>query len=213
MIAHRNPAKGERMTTKVLGIIGSPRRKGNTHLLVESILKGAGDGGARTELLFLGDKMIRECDGCHACWKKKACTKNDDMNEIYEKIAGSDVIVFGTPVYWYGPTALIKGLIDRCVYFNCKENREKIKNKIAILAIPFEEDDPATADLTVAFFKKSLGYLEMHLVGTILAPGVTKRGEIKKQGQILERGYGMGRRVAGGELFPALWDTHDDKER
>lgn len=185
------------MTKKVLGIIGSPRRKGNTHLLVEKILDGARNGGAQVETLFLDDKTIRECDGCHTCWKKKPCTKNDDMNDIYEKIADSDVIIFGTPVYWYGPTALMKGLIDRCVYFNCPENREKIRNKTAALAIPFEEDDPATADLTVAFFKKSLGYLEMHLAGIIIAPGVTKRGDIGRQQQILDQGYKLGREVAG----------------
>lgn len=178
---------------KVLGIMGSPRKKGNTHLLVARILKGAHDEGAETGILFLDDQKIRECDGCHVCWKGKPCAKNDDMNAIYEKIAESDVIVFGTPVYWYGPTALMKGFIDRCVYFNCSENRVKIRNKSAILAIPFEETDLSTADLTVAFFEKSLGYLEMNLAGIVLAPGVTKRGEIKNQEQILNEAYELGK--------------------
>jgi multimeric flavodoxin WrbA len=180
---------------KILGIVGSPRRKGNTHLLVEKILEGGEDAGAETEILFLGDKKITECDGCHACWKGKPCIKNDDMNDLYDKIAGSDVLVFGTPVYWYGPTALMKGFIDRCVYFNCPENRVKIKNKTAILAIPFEEEDPRTADLTVALLEKSLGYLKIKLGGAVLAPGVTKRGEIKKKEHILKEGYELGKRT------------------
>jgi multimeric flavodoxin WrbA len=186
---------------KVLGIVGSPRKKGNTHLLVARILEGARDGGGKTEILFLGDMELRECDGCHACWKGKPCTKDDDMNEVYEKIAESNVIVFGTPVYWYGPTALMKGLIDRLVYFNCPENRHKIRDKKAILAVPFEEKNPETASLLVAFFEKCLAYLEMDLLGTILVPGVTKRGEIKNRTADLDHAYELGRTAVGGRVL------------
>lgn len=179
---------------KILGIIGSPRRKGNTHLLVEKILEGAAEEGADTELLFLEGLDIRECDGCHSCWKGNPCIKDDDMNEIYKKILVCDVLVFGTPVYWYGPTALMKGFIDRLVYFNCPLNREGIRNKSAILAVPFEEESLETADLLVAFFERCFTYLEMDMVGRVLVPGVTKRGEIKKKKAILEEAFELGRR-------------------
>ncbi len=181
--------------TKVLGFMGSPRRKGNTHIMIEKILEGARDEGARTEMILLDELNICECDGCHACWKGKPCTKADGMNDVYSKIAESDVLVFGTPVYWYGPTALMKGLIDRFVYFNCPENRVKIKNKKAILAIPFEDEDMETSRLLVEFFEKSLGYLEMELAATLLAPGVTKLGEIKKKKDCLDECYEAGRRL------------------
>lgn len=180
---------------KILGVIGSPRRKGNTHLLVESIVKGASDAGAAAGIIFLDEKRIAECDGCHVCWKGKPCAKKDDMNTIYERIAESDALVLGTPIYWYGPAALMKGFLDRFVYFNCPENRAKVRNKSAILAIPFEEEDPKAAELTIAMFEKSLGYLEMRLEGTVLAPGVTKRGEIKKKQVYLNEGYELGKRM------------------
>lgn len=51
------------------------------------------------------------------------------MNGFYQKIIDSDILVFGTPVYWYAPTAIMKAFIDRFVYFNCPENREKIRGK------------------------------------------------------------------------------------
>jgi len=54
-------------TNKILGVIGSPRKKGNTHVLVSTILDGAKAEGADIETLFLGDLDIRECDGCHSC--------------------------------------------------------------------------------------------------------------------------------------------------
>jgi multimeric flavodoxin WrbA len=181
---------------KILGVIGSPRKKGNTHILVSRILDGAKAEGAETEMLFLGDLDIRECDGCHSCWKGRQCSKKDDMNVIYPKIIESDIIIFGTPVYWYGPTALMKCFIDRFVYFNCSENRSKIKGKAAVLAIPFEEDNIKTADLLVRFFEKSLGYLEMKIAGKILSPGVSARGDILKKEEILKKGYQLGKRIS-----------------
>jgi multimeric flavodoxin WrbA len=181
---------------KILGVVGSPRKNGNTHILVSRILDGAKDEGASTEIIFLGDLSIRECNGCYSCWKGRQCSKKDDMNKIYPKIIQSDVIIFGTPVYWYGPTALMKCFIDRFVYFNCPENRAKIRGKSAVIAVPFEEENPKTADLLVKFFEKSLRYLEMKLVGKILVPGVSGRGDILKKGELLEKGYRLGRKIA-----------------
>jgi multimeric flavodoxin WrbA len=181
---------------RILGIVGSPRKNGNTHILVNRILEGARKNGAETEIIFLGDLHIRECDGCHVCWKSNLCSKKDDMLDVYPKIFQSDVIVFGTPVYWYGPTALMKCLIDRMVYFNCPRNRPKIRGKAAVIAVPFEEDDPKTAGLLVKFFEKSLQYLEVKLIRKILVPGVSKRGDILRKEDLLEKAFNLGIRLA-----------------
>ncbi len=188
--------------TRILGVVGSPRRNGNTHILVSRILGGAEAEGAITNILFLNDLIIRECNGCHACWEGKPCSKNDDMNTIYPKIIESDVIIFGTPVYWYGPTALMKGFIDRFVYFNCPEHRAEIKDKSAVLAVPFEEENPETAALLIAFFEKSLQYLQMNLVGSIIVPGVGRKGEILEKTDLLAEAYALGRKIATQELKP-----------
>jgi multimeric flavodoxin WrbA len=186
----------QKTANTILGVVGSPRKKGNTHMLVSRILDGAVSEGATAETIFLGDMNIRECDGCHVCWKGKQCSKKDDMHTIYPKIIQSDVIVFGTPVYWYGPTALMKCVIDRFVYFNCPEHRAKIRGKSAVIAVPFEEEHLETADLLVRFFKKSLQYLEMKLIGKILVPGVGGRGDILKKPGSLQEGYELGRKLA-----------------
>lgn len=181
---------------KILAVVGSPRKNGNTHILVNKIIEGAGEKGAQAELLFLGDLNIEECDGCHVCWKGKPCGKHDDMNPIYKKIIDNDVIIFGTPVYWYGPTALMKGFIDRFVYFNCPENRAKITGKSAVLAIPFEEDNLETAAGVVAFFEKSLDYLQMNLIDKILVGGVSRKGDILKKKDIIKKAYQLGKGLA-----------------
>ena len=180
----------------VLGIVGSPRKKGNTDVLVSRLLAGAHAEGAATDKIYLGDQHIRECDGCHVCWQGKPCSKKDDMNDLYSKIAESDVIVFGTPVYWYGPTALMKAFIDRFVYFNCTVNRPGIRGKEAVIVIPFEEEDNATVEPLVTFFDKSLSYLEMVTTGRIIAPGTTVRGEVGRRPDLMDRALELGKEVA-----------------
>jgi multimeric flavodoxin WrbA len=181
---------------KILGVVGSPRRKGNTHILLSKILEGAQSEGISTDIIFLNDLTIEECDGCHYCWKNEKCIRKDDMSDLYEKIIESDVIVFGTPVYWYGPTALMKCFIDRFVYFNGPKNRKKIKDKSAIIAVPFEEENYETVAPVISFFEKSLNFLGVKLIGKIIAPGVTKRGEVKEKKEYMEEAYKLGKKAA-----------------
>ena len=181
---------------KILTVVGSPRRNGNTHILVSKVAEGARAKDAEVDELFLGDFTIRECDGCHVCWKMDECIKNDDMLAIYRKIIRSDVIIFGTPVYWYGPTALMKGFIDRFVYFNCPKNRAKIRGKSAVIAVPFEEENLEVAKPVVEFFQKCFDYLQMSLVGKIIVPGVSIRGEIRHKEKVLEEAYNLGQTLA-----------------
>ena len=181
---------------KVLAVIGSPRKNGNTHVLVSRILEGMSNEGISTETIFLNDLNIKECDGCHVCWKSERCVKKDDMSNLYNKIIESDAIIFGTPVYWYAPTALMKGFIDRFVYFNGAKNRKKIKNKLAVIAIPFEEENEETAAPVVSFFEKSFDFLGVKLIGKIIVRGVTLRGEVKDKKEYMEEAYELGRKTA-----------------
>jgi multimeric flavodoxin WrbA len=183
----------EKEMKKILGVIGSPRKKGNTHVLVSQILSGAESQGFVQDQVFLNDLHIEECIGCHACWKIGSCVKQDDMSILYQKILESQVIVFGTPVYWYGPTALMKGFIDRFVYYNCPQNRPKIKGKCAVIVIPFEEQDMKAVNPVIDFFETSLNYLEMNIMGKIIVPGVTLRGEVKNKPEYLEKAYHLGK--------------------
>lgn len=180
----------------LLGLIGSPRRGGSTELLVQAVLAAAEDAQAHTHAVRLGDLTIGECDGCHACWKGKVCPRHDDMNSLYGDIAAADAIVFGTPVYWYGPTALMKALVDRLVYFNCPQNRPLVRGKQAALVVPFEEDDPNAADLLLAMFCKSFEYLEMEFAGAVLVPGVTRKGEAASRPDVLAEAAALGRLLA-----------------
>jgi multimeric flavodoxin WrbA len=184
------------VTRSILGIQGSPRLKGNTSILLDAVLDGAREHGASVERVDLAGLDIRECDGCLACWKGKDCPKQDDMNGLYPKIIEADAIVFGTPVYWYGPTALLKAFVDRFVYFNCPENRAKVRGMSAAIVVPFEETDPDTVAPVITFFEKSFAYLEWDLVGRVIAPGVGKLGEVRERSELLEEARELGARLA-----------------
>jgi len=181
----------------LLGIMGSPRKNGNTHMMLSGILESAGNRGAETDLIILCDKTIYECDGCLICWKNRPCPKNDDMNVIYTMIEKADVLVFGTPVYWYGPTALMKLFIDRLVYFNCPENRPAVRGKKGIIVIPYEEESPETVEPLEKMFEMSLNYMEMRLVHKLIVPGAGEKGAVREMPGIMKKCELLGETIAG----------------
>jgi multimeric flavodoxin WrbA len=186
----------ENEMAKVLAVMGSPRKGGNTEILVSKVAEGARAAGAEVQTVALGELQIRECDGCHACWRGRPCSKNDDMRLLYPPIAASDTIIFATPVYWYGPTALMKAFIDRFVYFNNEANRPLVRGKRAAVAIVLEEMHEQTWRPVVEFFERSLAYLEMRLTATIIVAGVGPKGEILKHAERLEEAYRLGSQLA-----------------
>jgi multimeric flavodoxin WrbA/protein-tyrosine-phosphatase len=97
----------------VLGLQGSPRTKGNTSVLLSAYLAEAERLGAQTEYVDVAKKNISPCKECGTCDKKGFCPIEDDMQEIYPLLRRADIIVMATPVFFYGPTAQIKALIDR----------------------------------------------------------------------------------------------------
>ena len=100
---------------KLLGLSFSPRKEGNTELLMERAFAGAAQLGAQTELYRVADKDIKPCDGCGACYKSGECHIKDDMPELCDKMLEADGIIFGTPVYFYNMTAQGKAAIDRTI--------------------------------------------------------------------------------------------------
>ncbi len=97
----------------VLGLQGSPRKNGNTHILLSTFLKEAEALGARTQQLRAAGQQISPCRECGTCERKGFCAIEDDMQQVYPLLWEADLIVLATPIFFYGPTAQIKALIDR----------------------------------------------------------------------------------------------------
>ena len=98
---------------KVVGIVCSPRKGGNTEILVREALDAIQELGGETELITVSGKTINPCDGCRTCVEKGVCHINDDMQEIYQQLLQADGIILGTPVYFVNVTAQAKAVMDR----------------------------------------------------------------------------------------------------
>jgi multimeric flavodoxin WrbA len=119
------------MMIKVLGIIGSPRKDGNTDIMVTEALKTASENGAETEKTYLSDLDLKPCDGCKTCFETGECHICDDLMTIYRQVKSADGLILGCPVYFHHVTAQMKLFIDRAGYLNLARGRTDFKNKVA----------------------------------------------------------------------------------
>jgi len=99
---------------KVLGIAGSPRREGNTDLLLAEVMKGAASRGAEVKTIILCQLNIAPCQHCDSCFETGNCQFDDDMQLVYQELEQADRIVLASPIHFMGVTAQMKAMIDRC---------------------------------------------------------------------------------------------------
>ncbi len=99
---------------KVLGIYGSPRKGGNSDILLEEALKGAQAQGAEVSTVRPFKMEIKACSECGSCDKTGICIIKDDMQALYPKLEEADIIFLATPMFFYGMPSDLKALIDRC---------------------------------------------------------------------------------------------------
>jgi len=173
---------------KILALIGSPRKGGNTDLIVEKTLKGSEVKAHLYDKIYLYNFEISPCIDCRKCKKGDCvCVINDSMQEIYPKMDEADLIIFGTPNYWYGPSAKMKLLIDRMRPYVANK---KLQGKKAVVIIPAAEGPKACGPL-IEMFRMAFDYLEMEFVGQILGTAY-ERGEIRDDQEALENAYHLG---------------------
>jgi multimeric flavodoxin WrbA len=187
---------------KVLGIFGSPRKGGNTELLLEELLKGAKKEGASVERLYLSDFTIIPCKECHGCDNTGSCVILDDMEKIYPKLLEADVVILASPIFFYGVTAWAKALIDRSQAFWAKKyllkdpsfGREGKKRKGFFISVGATKGQKVFEGsiLTVKYF---FDVLNANYVGQLLFKGVEAKGDILKHPEALQQAFEAGRRL------------------
>ncbi len=119
----------------ILAVLGSPKLHGNAGMLLDEYLKGVLDNNlnCNVEKIYIHSENIKFCTGCCSCKTGKItnCILNDNMRDMYPKIEKSDVVIFATPIYFYGPTAQIKVFLDRL--YAVKEDTWKHKKYVSII--------------------------------------------------------------------------------
>lgn len=179
------------MSKKVLVISTSPRKGGNSETLADEFVRGAREAGNDVEKVTLYDKNIRFCKGCLACQNTQRCVIHDDADTIVQNMLTADVIVFATPIYYYGMCGQMKTLLDRANPLFSADYRFR---DIYLLAAAAEEDGH-TVDGAVTGLQSWIDCFEKaRLAGTVFAGGVTAVGEIQNH-PALKQVYGLGKNV------------------
>lgn len=177
---------------KIAAFLGSPRKKGNTAALLDSVLKGLHEStDVESEYFFLHDMKIAPCNGCDACKKKEStgCVIKDDMEQVYAAMRGADLIILATPIYWWSVTAQMKLMIDR-IYgmdFRCG------KKRVCLLMTYGGELPNSGPETTEALFNEICDYIKVEAAGVL---GVcTETIPVSKNDKALQDGYSFGKNL------------------
>ena len=192
---------------KVLGVGGSPRRGGNSDILLKHILKGAKGEGVAVEEIRLRDYQFQSCIGCERCRKDKRCTGlQDGMQLIYPSITESGGLVLISPAYNYNVTAWMKAFIDRLYcYYNFTDDRPRRwssqvagQGRKAIIAAVGEQSDPEEGTSpTLEAMRRPLTALGYEVVDGLPVSGVFDKGLVRESLPTLKRAEALGSQLAG----------------
>lgn len=192
---------------KVLGIGGSPRKGGNSDILLKRLLKGARGEGVAAEGVQLRDYQFQPCIGCEQCRQDKRCTGlQDGMQLIYPKIREASGMILICPIYSYNVTALMKAFIDRlyCFYDFSDERPGYWTSQLAgqgrkaVIAVVGEQADREGGgmDLTLETMRRSIIALGYEVIGELPVLGIFHKGKVREYPQVLEQAEALGKQLA-----------------
>lgn len=186
---------------KVLGIAGSPRRNGNTDILLAELLRGAADKGAETKTIVLNKMKFVGCQHCDACLKDGNCILQDEMQGIYTEFDQADVIVMATPMQFMDMTAPMKAMIDRF--------QSRWARKYVLEMPPLGDDKPRKGfliavggtkyknlfDAVLLVVKTFFKIVNIEYAGDILLRNIDEKGAINDHPEMLKEAYEAGQKL------------------
>lgn len=153
---------------KILVVVGSSIKDGNTDRLAKAFIQGASEAGNEVQEVMLGNLQINGCRGCGACQKTGKCIISDDMQQLYPMFHEANIIVFASPLYFWTISAQTKAFIDR-LYAISKEDIYPFKETVLLMSAG--SDDFYAFEQVVSFYRfytKALGWQDK---GMVLAGG------------------------------------------
>jgi multimeric flavodoxin WrbA len=185
------------MAKKVLVILGSPRKKGNSAILADQITKGAVAEKAKVETVYLHGMQISACQACMNCQKKRStgCAIQDDMQDIYLKLIEADAWVIASPVYWFTMSAQTKLFMDRCFALPAY-GKDPFSGKRIAIAMTYGGEDPFDSGCVNALrtFQDAFGYTQSPIIGMVYGSAMGA-GEIKSNKKLLKEAFELGRKI------------------
>lgn len=153
---------------KIAVLKGSPNINGSSNMLAEKFIEGALESGQEIIEIDAAHADISPCIGCVHCGYEGNCVLNDDMDDFRQQILSSDMLVFVTPLYYYGMSAQLKTLIDRFCSRNFSIQQRNFKS--ALLTVAYNSDD-WTFDALEAHYDTLVRYLNLNDCGRVLGYG------------------------------------------
>jgi multimeric flavodoxin WrbA len=188
------------VSVKVLGIYGSPRKGGNTDLLLDRILEGSRAAGAEVESIYVRRLKISGCLECGGCDETGECVVQDDMQTVYPLLRESDIIFLASPNFFYSVTAQVKLLIDRSQAMWSKRLLEKTpdqrrtydsgKGYMICIGATKGKNLFLGVELIAKYFYDAL---DMSYEGGLLIDRVEESGEILKHPDVMDRAFNLGK--------------------
>ena len=179
---------------KVVAFNGSPRKDGNTTLLIKHVFDELEPRGIETELVQLSEKALHGCIACYKCVEnrdQRCAVKDDAANEYIEKMLGADGIILGSPVYFNDVTPEMKALIDRAGFVS-RANDRMFKRKVGAAVVAVRRSGAVhSLDTMNHFFLTG----EMVIAGRAMGFGEDK-GEVEKDEEGLRLVKSLGQRMA-----------------
>lgn len=172
----------------ILILSGSPRKGGNTDLLVEAFVKGASQKHM-VEVVSVHDCKVYPCMGCNLCFRNEQhiCVQKDDISLIYKKMSVADMLVIASPVYFYGLSAQLKAVIDR--FHNRIRDSFPIK-KMALLLVG-AATLPELFESILTQYRLCLNFFKLEDAGRVLVRGVKDKGYVQNT-EAMQKAYELG---------------------
>jgi multimeric flavodoxin WrbA len=186
----------------ITAVYGSPRAGGNTDLLLTEFVRGAREAGGTIEEIILRNHRFAPCIECGACNETGACVLRDDMDMIYTRLREADILCLAAPVFFYGPNAQTKALIDRSQCFWAGKyllgrplGSGKGKKTRAYLISVGATKGQKIFDcmlLTVRYFFDAL---DMEFAGSLLYKQIDAKGAVREHPTAMQEAYELGKSV------------------
>lgn len=173
-VSDSNESKQEKM--KIVVLTGSPRRNGNSAYLADQFIKGAQEKGHEIYRFDCAFKQVEPCRACNRCGMDGPCIFNDDFSELRPHLIEADMVVFATPMYYFGIFAQMKRVIDRFYAINGKIKGHYKKTAYLMTYANTAKND---AEPMLLHYRTMMDYLDWENVGEVVAPGVWTAGAVR----------------------------------
>jgi multimeric flavodoxin WrbA len=179
---------------KTIGIVGSPRKDGNTEIITRHALKAIEEEGIETELIRLAGLDIRPCNACMACQNEETCPIADDLLPIYAKMKVANAIILASPVYYGSATALLKALMERTGYI-ATHNGRPFEGKVGGPFVVTRRSSQYFTSAQISFWFHVQGFFMPGSIHPNISFGRDK-GEVETDQEGLSTAWNFGKNIA-----------------